>query len=265
MRDASLPVLLIFLASLPWLAKAQDPALYEKKWLVESADSLPYRLLLPDGFHKDSAYPLVLFLHGSGERGNDNEKQLQKGGQLFLKTDIRRKYPAIVVFPQCPQPFTWANEKESIDSLGKKKHEFPLDNAPSPAMQMTIKLVQQLMADYRIKHQQVYVMGLSMGGMGTFDIVRRMPKTFAAAIAIGGGANPEIAKDIRHTAFWIIQGSSDEEVSPALSETMVQAIQSFYDAAEMQYTVYPKTGHNTWDMAFADPELLPWLFSQRKP
>src|SRR5665213_1560418 len=90
-------------------AKAQDTSLYTKHFFVHNRDTMPYRVLLPLNFNPHKKYPLILFLHGSGERGNDNEKQLVHGGSLFLTDSIRKIYPAIVVFPQCPNESTWEN------------------------------------------------------------------------------------------------------------------------------------------------------------
>ena len=97
-RIICLFVLLISAFSL----KAQDLSLYQKKWMVQNGDTLPYRILLPEGYDSTQKYPVIFFLHGAGERGRDNEKQLVHGGKLFLKEEVRKNYKAIVVFPQCP-------------------------------------------------------------------------------------------------------------------------------------------------------------------
>ncbi|HMP95089.1 MAG TPA: alpha/beta hydrolase-fold protein [Phnomibacter sp.] len=244
-------------------AQPTEPA-YEKNWLVNGKDSLPYRLLLPQNFNPDSAYPLVLFLHGAGERGKDNEAQLIHGSKLFLNPDWRDRYPAIVVFPQCPKEGYWAPVQFEQDSSGKRIFNFPAEAEPTPPMQMVLKLLQYLDKRFKLKPEQQYVMGLSMGGMGTFDLVRRLPNRFAAAVPICGGANPAIAPIIKNTAFWIFHGDKDDVVPPQCSKVMVDAIQRYYSAAEMQFTLYPGVNHNSWDKAFAEPELLPWLFSQRR-
>ncbi|MEI9806379.1 MAG: hypothetical protein WDO16_00110 [Bacteroidota bacterium] len=89
--------------------RSQDLSLYEKHLYINGSDTLPYRILLPENYDATKKYPLVLFLHGSGERGNDNEAQLTHGAKLFLKPDIRKDFPAIVVFPQCPRSSFWSN------------------------------------------------------------------------------------------------------------------------------------------------------------
>ncbi len=244
---------------------AQDFNQYEKKLWISKVDTLPYRMLLPVGFDSTKRYPLILFLHGAGERGNDNEKQLTHGAKLFLTDSIQTRYPAIVVFPQCAENSYWSNVKRTEDSITKKTtYEFTPDGDATVAIKLLMQLMKNLVEKPYVKKQQVYVMGLSMGGMGTFEIVRRMPQTFAAAIPICGGAHPATAKEIRHTAFWVFHGAKDDVVSYTFSEAMVSALQEHYDSAEVQFTLYSNANHNSWDKAFAEPEMMSWLFSHSK-
>jgi predicted peptidase len=259
-----LPLLLVFLLSVT-VSPAQQSALYQKQNLYCGSDTLPYRLLLPDNFDPKQTYPLVLFLHGGGERGNNNEAQLLHGSQLFLQAGIRQQFPAIVVFPQCPFNTSWSNVRVITDSVTKVRNRyFPEEAEPTYAMLMLMQLMRELNKQFRIKQDQQYVMGLSMGAMGTYEMVKRMPNTFAAAIAICGGANPNNAKWMKQTAFWILHGDSDDVVPVQHSKDMAMALQQFYNAADMQLTIYPGVKHNSWDKAFAEPELLPWLFSHQR-
>lgn len=244
---------------------AQDVSLYQNKELIAGTDTLRYRLLLPDGYDANKAYPLVLFLHGAGERGSNNEAQLTHGGKLFLRSDIRQQFPAIVVFPQCPANSFWSHVQWVVDSATKKRDFiFPEEAEPTYAMLMLMQLMRELQKQYKLLPDQRYVMGLSMGGMGTFELVKRMPNTFAAAIPICGGANAANARFMKGTAFWIHHGDADAVVPVQLSQTMAQALQQYYTAADMQLTIYPGVNHNSWDNAFADPQLLPWLFSHKR-
>ena len=244
---------------------AQDLSLYQQKWFIRGTDTLPYRLLLPENYDSTKQYPVILFLHGAGERGRDNERQLTHGGKLFLQDDVRKKYPAIVVFPQCSFTSFWSNVQFKLDTTSKKRigFDFQESGEPTSAMKLAMGMFEGILKDYPVKTDQVYVMGLSMGGMGTFEIVRRMPNTFAAAIPICGGANPNTAKELRKTAWYIIHGAKDDVVPPKYSEDMVVALRKFY-GVEMEYLVFPNANHNSWDPAFAEPGLLPWLFKQRK-
>jgi len=245
-------------------ATAQDTTIYLKKIFVRGNDSLPYRILLPRDFDSSKKYPMVLFLHGAGERGNDNVKQLTHGSRLFLQGTIRRRYPAIVVFPQCPEDSYWSNVKIITDQKNQKRtFEFQVDGEPTKALDLAIGLERELMKAYPVDTGKIYVMGLSMGGMGTFEILRRMPGVFAAAVPICGGADTLTAKTIHKTAFWVFHGANDDVVPVKFSEDMVRALQGFYSTTEMQFTVYQGVGHNCWDRAFAEPELLRWLFAQR--
>lgn len=258
-------LLLVGLVAIGSNLLSQDFSLYQKKLLQTGTDTLPYRLLLPENYDSKKEYPLVLFLHGAGERGNNNEAQLTHGAKLFLQQNIRQQFPAIVVFPQCPTNSFWSNVQWVYDSVSQKRDfVFPEEAEPSYAMLMVMQLMRQLNKDYKLKTDQQYVMGLSMGGMGTFELVKRMPNTFAAAMPICGGGNTANTKYMLKTAFWIFHGDADAVVPVALSKAMAAAMQSHYSAAEMQLTIYPGVNHNSWDNAFAEPELLPWLFSHKR-
>lgn len=243
---------------------AQDKSLYEKHWYISGTDTLPYRVLLPRNYDVSKKYPLLLFLHGSGERGRDNEAQLIHGGDLFLRDSIRANYPAIVVFPQCPQASFWSNVDIRYDSTAKARTwNFPTDGEPTVAMRLLLQLISQLQKDYRLDKNRLYVGGLSMGGMGTFELVRRTPKTFAAAFPICGGANPATAKTLSKVHhWWIFHGLADPVVPVELSKNMADALVNA--GAVLRLSLYPGVGHNSWDNAFAEKDLMAWLFSFHK-
>lgn len=248
---------ILFLSGL----SAQDISLYQKKTFEMDGSSLPYRLLLPKDFDEQKAYPLILVLHGSGERGDDNESQLVHGSSLFLKDEVRKNYPAIVVFPQCASNSSWA----TIDATGEgenRKFIFFKKAKPTTDMLLLEGLIKHLKKEYDINKDRMYIGGLSMGGMGTFELVRRNPKMFIAAFPICGGANPIIANKIRKTHWWVFHGGADKVVPPIYSTQMVNALQKV--DSDVTYSLYPNVGHNSWDNAFAEVELLPWLFSISK-
>jgi len=259
-----LTVFLIIAAFFSVSVQGQDTAIYLKKVFYRGNDSMPYRLLLPRDFDSTKKYPVVLFLHGKGERGSDNIKQLTWGSRLFLQGNVRRRYPAIVIFPQCSENGYWSNVKRTPGKNGNDVFEYRPDGEPTRDMDMLMGLYKNVVGSYAIDSSRQYVMGLSMGGMGTFEIVRRMPTTFAAAVPIAGGADTATAKIIKNTAFWIFHGANDDVVPTHFSEDMVKALQGFYSTADMQYTVYSGTGHNSWEKTFAEPELMPWMFSHRR-
>lgn len=242
--------------------QAQDLSFYQKKWFVLNNDSLPYRLLLPQDFQSSKKYPLIIVLHGAGERGADNEKQLKYGATLFLNDTVRKDFPAIVVFPQCAENSYWSNVKIISDSTGKRSFYFQTDGEPTTAMRLLQRLVTTLTDNYPVDRKRIYVGGLSMGGMGTFELVRRNPTTFAAAFPICGGANPQTAGKLNKTAWWVFHGAKDDIVPPYLSQQMVEALKK--QKAEVLFRLYPEANHNSWDSAFAEKDLLPWLFSHYK-
>ena len=253
-------ILWIFLVT--FNASAQDFGAYEKKYFVVETDTLPYRLLLPENYDAKKSYPLIFFMHGAGERGNDNERQLMHGGKLFLQSDTRKNYPAIVVFPQCAATSFWSNVAFNRDSAGKNQFNFIADRPMTQAMQLAQGLLYQLIHTYPVKKEQVYVAGLSMGGMGTFELVGRNPLVFAAATPICGGGNPATAEKMTGTDWWIFHGEKDDEVPVSLSHKMNDALKKA--GANVKLTIYPGTNHNSWDQAFAEPGLLKWLFTQRR-
>src|SRR6478735_105514 len=126
-------------------AFAQGKSAYEKHWFVKGTDTLPYRVLLPKYYDVKKEYPLIVFLHGSGERGSDNEAQLIHGWDLFLRDSIREKFPAIVVFPQCPQNSYWSNVSIQFDTLTKtRNHHFLEGGDPTTAMKLLLGLLDEL-------------------------------------------------------------------------------------------------------------------------
>ncbi|MEN1785483.1 MAG: alpha/beta hydrolase-fold protein [Bacteroidota bacterium] len=244
-------------------AQVQDFSEYEKKIFAVGGNTLPYRLLLPKDFNPQKAYPLVVFLHGSGERGNDNEKQLTHGAALFLQDSVRTKYPAIVVFPQCAENSSWARIDTQVQGpLERRMFTFYPKASPTLDMRLLEGLIAQLQKDYNIRKKQRYVGGLSMGGMGTFELVNRNPSVFSAAFPICGGAHPKIARRLQKTDWWVFHGGADVVVPPKYSTNMVEALQN--KGAKVRYALYPAVGHNSWDRAFKEPDLLPWLFSKSR-
>jgi predicted peptidase len=260
MKKVFLSLLAVICVAITTLA--QDKSLYKKELFIVNSDTLPYRILLPLNYDATKKYPLICVLHGAGERGNDNEAQLVHGAGLFLKDSIRQNYPAIVVFPQCPSKSFWANTIFKQDSTGKRSVEFQAEGDPTIAMDLAQQLLKKIINEYPVNKKQVYVGGLSMGGMGTFEIVRRNPKLFAAAFPICGGAAPSTASKLTKVKWWVFHGDADAVVPFAFSQTMVDALQKA--GADVKFSLYPGVNHNSWDNAFAEPTLLSWLFAQHK-
>ena len=235
---------------------------FKEELLVHQNDTLPYRILIPENYNSQSPFPLLLFLHGAGERGSDNKSQLVHGSFLFKSEDFRNNYPAIVVFPQCPEKSSWANVKRNNDMLNGKKFDFFKEISENKQLIMVEKLLDFIEKKYSIDPTRRYVGGLSMGGMGTFELVARNPDYFAAAFPICGGGNPDWSDLLKTTPFWIFHGEDDGVVSVDFSLKMYEALSK--EKASVRFTIYPEVNHNSWDNAFAEPDLMHWLFSNKR-
>ncbi len=245
------------------MVQAEPEQFYQAKRLQHSAGTLSYRIMYPHDFNSEKRYPLVLFLHGSGERGEDNQAQLTHGAALFADSASRRDYPAIVIFPQASTNDDWAKVNVTRDTQPLALEFASVNAPPTIAMQGVLALLEDFSARTYVDKQRIYVGGLSMGAMGTYEILARRPEMFAAAIPICGGGNPDNAAYYRKgLPLWAFHGEEDKVVAPSLSVQMVEAINQHGGNAKL--TLYSETGHNSWDKAFAEPELLAWLFAQQK-
>lgn len=242
-------------------AAAQDFSKFKKESFANGIDTLKYRILYPENFDASKKYPIVLFLHGRGESGNDNEKQLTHGAKLFLTTNFRNNFPSIVVFPQCAENSYWANVK--IEEVSNKRFfTFIKGGKPTKAMNLLVKFTNQFLKKNFVDQNKIYVGGLSMGGMGTLEILRRKPNTFAAAFSICGGDHIANAKKYQNIPLWLFHGGLDDVVSPQFSYSVYNTLKNL--GKEPKFTIYLKDNHNSWDSAFAEPTLFTWLFSQTK-
>ncbi len=242
---------------------AQVDSLYEACIHHGGNQTLPYRIMLPANFNKSEKYPVLFFFHGAGERGTDNEKQLVHGAAFFSSEEARSKYPAIVVFPQCPENQFWANVKIIQAGNSPRKFEFDPSAPPTEAMRLSIDLIHTILHEKWVDRRRVYVGGLSMGGMATYELLNRLPKVFAAAFPICGAGNPDkINPASRKTKIWAFHGALDKVVLPQYSEQMIAAYKALRFNATL--TIYPEVGHNAWDYSFREPGLLPWIFSSQR-
>jgi predicted peptidase len=235
---------------------AGAPDSYEKAVFEDGGQKLNYRLLRPAKIEAGKKYPLVLFLHGAGERGDNNAAQLTHGGALFTAAANREKYPAFVIFPQCPNGKRWVE----VDWSEKAPHMSPKE--PSGPMRLTKAMLDQFIKDNPVDTDRIYVMGLSMGGFGTWDFVQRYPGFAAAAVPICGGADNSTADKLKHVAIWAFHGGSDTTVWPQRTRSMVDELKKAN--GNVRYSEYENVGHNSWSRAFVEPELLSWMFAQKR-
>lgn len=255
-----IPAILFILLLLPVTAGAQSMEEFKREQFIVKDDTLNYRILYPANFSENEKYPVVLFLHGAGERGKNNDSQLTHGGNLFLEK--REEFPAIVIFPQAPNDDYWAKVEVERDSI-PYQFNFRNEEEPTRSLHLVMALLNSVISQDYIDTNRIYVGGLSMGGMGTFELLSRQPETFAAAFAICGGADPAIAKNYPPGFnIWIFHGEKDDIVLPEYSKIMAREINS--QGGNAKLSLYPNDNHNSWDSAFAEPYLLPWLFSQER-
>jgi predicted peptidase len=256
-------IILIAFLSIGFISlNAQTKSDFVKTAFVMNGDTLPVRILYPENFDPSKKYPLMLFLHGRGESGNDNEKQLIHGSKMFLNPAFRKQSPAVVIFPQCSNDSYWANVNIVNNEKGKRSFDFQKGGKPTIAMKLLLAYLDELEDLNYLDHNRFYLGGLSMGGMGTYELLRREPKAFAAAFAICGGDNIKNVKKYRKVPLWLFHGEKDDVVDPQFTKNIAQELQK--RGADYKLTIYPNANHNSWDAAFAEKDLLPWLFSYKK-
>jgi predicted peptidase len=217
---------------------------------------LPYRLLKPRPFDEKQKYPLVIFLHGAGERGDDNDKQLVHGMNDFASDEIMSKYPAFVFAPQCPDAQAWGG----INRLARLPT--PADEL-TPALDAALSAVATLRKEFPIDDRRIYITGLSMGGYGTWNALANRTELFAAAAPICGGGETSTVGKFKHIPIWAFHGSDDKTVPAERSREMIDALKAA--GANPKYTEYSGVGHDSWTQTYNNPALYEWLFAQRKP
>jgi predicted peptidase len=236
--------------------KVDVKTLLEKKVFTGSdGKELKYRLLKPDHYDPKKSYPLVVFLHGAGERGDDNTAQLIHGVGDFASEENRKKYPCFLVAPQCPK-----NQKWNDVDWGAATHTLPKE--PSESGRLVLELIPAIQKEYSIDAKRLYITGLSMGGYGTWDLIARKPDLFAAAVPICGGADEATAPTIAKLPIWVFHGAKDPAVKVERSRRMVEALKKA--GGEPKYTEYADVAHDSWVKAYKDPEMMKWLFAQKR-
>jgi len=200
---------------------------------------LNYLLFLPKDYGAESKrkWPLILFLHGAGERGDDLELVKKHGIPKIVEQ--RKDFPFIAVSPQCPKFLWWTAEADTLNAL--------LDN---------------LVATYAVDTDHIYLTGLSMGGYGTWHLAMAYPKRFAAIAPICGGGAPEKAHVLKDVPTWVFHGAKDTVVSLEESEKMVKALKAC--GGNVQFTVYPDAGHDSWTETYDNSELYKWFLKHTR-
>lgn len=243
--------LIVFAFTLAIVVQAQTTALFDKLIYAKGSDFLPYRLLKPVNPKALERFPLIIFLHGSGERGSDNEAQLKHIRNLVVDQRNRGKYPCYVLAPQCPKGQLWAEHNKD----GSVKAQ------PTKPTQLLMELIDKISKEYPIDEARIYITGVSMGGYGTWDLLARYPQKFAAGVPVCGGGDERTASKLKQIPIWAFHGALDDVVSARQSQTMIEAIRKA--GGRPGYTEYPDIKHDSWVQAYQEPHLLPWLFKQK--
>jgi predicted peptidase len=217
-------------------------------WLPDVLQGLPARVLLPEPYEPQRAqYPLVIYLHGSGERGTDNAAQLKNGVRAFEEPGLRQRHPCIVVAPQCDRD----------DTFGGSWY-----GGQSRTQRTVVAMVRELCTRRSVDARRVSLVGFSMGAIGLWDIITRHRDLFAAAVPIAGDLAPDSALDLLSFPIWAFHGEKDELVSNANTRALHALMQRV--GGIMRYTEFPGVGHDSWRPAFARADLYDWLFAQRR-
>jgi predicted peptidase len=232
-------------------------ALAEAREFKSAEGTLPWRLVSPADPEPGARYPLVLVLHGAGERGADNAAQLRNPVlRAFLAPAARAEFPCYIAAPQCPPDEKWTGV-----NWQKTPHD-PQTAAPTRAMKLVLALLDSLLAELPVDASRIYLTGPSMGGSGTWDLITRFPSRFAGAVPICGGADAAQGHRAAAVPVWCFQGGKDEVVKPELSRRMIEALRAA--GGEPRYTEFADGGHHIAARVWQDPEVMRWLFAQRR-
>jgi predicted peptidase len=196
---------------------------------------LGYLLYLPKDYDKQKSWPLMLFLHGAGERGNDLELVKKHGPPKLIAAG--KEFPFIVVSPQCPKGCWWE----------------PME---------LVALLDEISGKYKVDPDRIYVTGLSMGGFGSWRLAAYAPERLAAIVPICGGGETYWAREFAHLPVWAFHGAKDTGVPLERSQAMVDALKK--SGGDPKFTIYPDAGHDSWTAAYDDPELYKWLSAQKR-
>ena len=251
----------IAISLLAWLLATAALAAEEKKASFESevhvghkGEKMPYRILKPQGFDKAKKYPIVLFLHGWGERGTDNKAQLKTIGSVFRKVAIREKYPCFVIAPQASG--SWV-ERPVFDK------PILLSKNPTANLMMAVEIVAKVEKKYSTDANRVYVMGYSNGACGVWELLERIPQKIAAAVLMAGAGDPAHVAGAKGVAIWAFHGDKDDTIPIARMMELMSALKAAH--ATPLYTIVPKGGHGIAPAAaFSEPNLFPWMFAQQR-
>jgi len=225
-------------------------------WKSPNGGTLPYRMHIPGKMETGRTYPLVIHMHGAGSRGANNLNQIRNGGADFIAWAKRQGEEFVFVAPQCPVKMKW------VDSPWKARKS-TMKESPTPYLRMAMEIIDDVRKRYPVDQDRIYVMGISMGGYATWELLQRRPELFAAALPCCGGGDSALAPRLVDIPIWTFHGDRDRTVPVVRSRDMVAAIRAA-GGSKIKYREYPGKGHNVWTPTFSDDSVFEWLFSQRR-
>lgn len=244
--------LYVLLASFEWQPAPREHPIsdhvlqvFDEKHLNLSDTNAPdqsrvvrYRLMSPKEPSSDEAYPVVLFLHGAGQRGDDNRSQLKGLPEQMSDPHWHLRFPCFFIAPQCPAGQSWSEQTEIL-----------------------LAILEDVLERYPVDRRRVYLTGLSMGGYGCWELSARRPDLFAAVVPVCGGGDPKTAESLAGLPIWAVHGDADDVIPVERSREMIQAIRQA--GGNPRYTELESVGHDSWTPAYSDPEgVIPWMFRQ---
>ena len=281
-------IILLFSVGCKPEKSSTKPKLIEVKSVLEHVDSLlvrntykatnklelPYRLFSPS-IHQNKKIPLVIFLHGRGERGTENGERIYRNIGIIMNENSlltpqsQANYPCYILVPQCSNKTEneeWAkwignSPKTPFKGLGKDG-SYVMNTTPSESGEATLELIENIVSEKAIDTSRVYIIGLSMGGFGTWDFIARKPNLFAAAIPMAGYSDPNQIENIKEIPIWIFHGNKDKWNPVEGSRKMYSLLSNV--KADVRYSEYNLGHGDTFKKAFKEPELISWMFSKSK-
>jgi len=235
-RFVTIGALILFTANL--VQAGEETGFISKLYKGPEGDG-KYVVYVPRNYKGDKEFPLILFLHGSGETGTDGEAQAKQGLGNAIKK-MKEDFSFIAVFPQS-QKRTW--------------------KADSDDAKRALAILDEVQKSYKVDAKRIYLTGLSMGGFGTWSLAAAFPERWAAIAPICGGGNPSTAEKIKNVPCWCFHGDADKAVKVEQSRSMIEALKKA--GASPRYTEYEGVGHNSWDRAYGTAELYEWFLMHK--
>jgi MYXO-CTERM domain-containing protein len=253
-------IALAVILSLPAIGSAQELDGFEPRTFTGTKGlTLPYRLFKVKNPVVGTKYPLILFLHGAGERGDNNTAQLMAnmGAKVWATDANQAKHAAYVIAPQCPADKQWVDTPWANGS-------YMLDSVPiSDQLTTALEIADEVAEEFSTDPARQYITGLSMGGFGTWDAIMRNPTRFAAAIPVCGGADPTKADLLKDLPIWTAHGDMDTVVPLKGTQDMVAALMGA--GSDVEYSEYPGVGHDAWTPTYGNQAIIDWLFTHQRP